>query len=979
MKKLLLLALLACTGAVMAGFGDPTVPRMVKVDAAKSVVLAENGIAKAVIVVPPEARPTAAFAARELQKYLNEATGAKFQIVKTAPAGVFPIIVGAGVDTSNFPRDGFVLKNDGKSIIIAGRDDKKCSPNGTRSTGDFWERATLFAVYDFLERFAGAVFVFPGDGGTAIPAQKVLKVPYMDIFERPDNICRSVSWSAGKWFDNKNVDFNKRLNNYRNRMQTEYIPNCHGLGRLGYIERFGKEHPEYFALRPNGTRSNSLAERHGGQLCWSSNVKEEIYKDAKAYLTGVSAKKRGVYVNRFRAYIWDWNAVQPGYFNVMPQDGMTACQCDGCKKLAASGNPNWGSDKVWAMTVEIANRLKKEGIKGYVTQMAYGGHAAIPPFDIPENVLTMGAVFGPWSVARQGGWSSQLDYIRTWNKKMHHKLWIWTYACKYSGRNIHNIPCSTPEAVGRFYHDTRDLLIGSYMESGTDRSAYQFFNWYVFGKMMWNKDTDPGKLLKHTYKTLYGAGAGDMEKIFKKLEDIWQYKICGNIIMTETGPVSVPPTDHELWNNIYSPQLLNEIDALLKSAAAKADKKADVRIDFIRKNYLDVMKNASKDFFVKQLATNNLKKEIPLVADSSVNVDGKLDDAVWKNAPVLYLGGLNGAKTEVQTKVRLVRDSKNIYVSYQMEEPDMADGHTSEMPRDDANIWTNDSVELYIGPDGSRKNYFQWMINRLANFCDMQFVCNENGIWKGNTKWNSNANVKTLCLDKGWNVEMAVPLAALGKINEENITFNFTRSRMSKSGKRITVYYAWSPFSRRYNDVVNFGALSFKPVVDKNMLKAGSFEGGKSGRFFGLIDARGNHKGGWLTSPAMAKDFALDRTTWLFEGQSLRLDNPKGDKALNIVQYVKGWKKGRKYKLTFSVKTQMNKAGGSVFVQFNDGPNRQFPVPAIRQSLPWTTYTVELTPSQQFVEGKAPYLRLYSYKFCGTAWFDNVRLEEIAE
>ena len=84
MKKLLLLALLACTGAVMAGFGDPTVPRMVKVDAAKSVVLAENGVAKAVIVVPPEARPTAAFAARELQKYLNEATGAKFQIVKIA-------------------------------------------------------------------------------------------------------------------------------------------------------------------------------------------------------------------------------------------------------------------------------------------------------------------------------------------------------------------------------------------------------------------------------------------------------------------------------------------------------------------------------------------------------------------------------------------------------------------------------------------------------------------------------------------------------------------------------------------------------------------------------------------------------------------------------------------------------------------------------------------------------------------------------
>ena len=977
MKKLLLLLLIACCGAVMAGYGDPTTQRVVKIDAAKSVVLAENGQAKAVIVVPPEARPTAAFAAKELQQFLNEATGAKFQIVKAAPAGAFPIIVGAGVDVSKFPRDGFVLKNDGKSIIIAGRDDEKCSPRGSRLQGDYWERATLFAVYDFLERFVGAKFVFPGEGGTAIPEHKVLKVPFMDIFERPDNISRSVSWAAGKWFDNKDVDFNKRLNNYRNRMQTAYIPNCHGLGRLGYIERFGKEHPEYFALRPNGTRSNSLAERHGGQLCWSSNVKEEIYKDAKAYLTGVSAKERGVYVNRFRTYIWDWNAVQPGYFNVMPQDGMTACQCDGCKKLAASGNPNWGSDKVWAMTVEIANRLKEEGINGYITQMAYGGHAAIPPFDIPENVLTMGAVFGPWSVARQQGWSDQLDFIRKWNKKMHHKLWIWTYACKYSGRNIHNIPCSTPEAVGRFYHDTRDLLIGSYMESGTDRSAYQFFNWYVFGKMMWNKDTDSAALLKDTYKTLYGAGADDMEKIFKKLENIWLFKICGKIIMTETGPVSVPPTDYELWNDIYSAKLLAEIDALLTSAARKADKKAQVRIDFIRKNYLDVMKEASKDFFEKQLAVNNLKREIPLVADNSVTVDGKLNDAVWAKAPVLYLSGLNGAKTEVQSLVRLVRDSKKLYVSYQMEEPDMADGYTSELPRDDNNIWTNDSVELYIGPDGSRKNYYQWMINRRADFCDMQFVCNSDGIWKGSTHWNSNTVVKTDCQEKGWNVELAVPLADLGKINEENITFNFTRSRMSKSGKRITVYHAWSPFTRRYNDIVNFGALSFKPVADKNLLKAGNFEGKRSGRYYGLVDARGNHKGGWLTSNDLIPNIELDRSIWLFEGQSLKLDNPKGDKIIRIVQYLKDLKKDCKYKLTFSVKTQMAKAGGSVFVQLNDGTNRQYPAPAIRQSLPWTTYTFEFTPGKNIIEGKPIYIRLYNYKFAGTAWFDNIRLEEV--
>lgn len=988
MKKVLTLAMLACATVLFAAFGDQTVPRKVVIDQSKTVTLAENGKAKAVIVVPADARPVASFAAKELKTFLEEATGAKFDIVKSAPAGMFPIIVGSGVDCKDFPRDAFVIKGDGKSIVICGRDDEKYN-HGNRPSGDFWERATLFGVYDFLERFVGVTFVFPDKAGIAVPEHKTLKVPYMDVFERPDNICRSVSFAAGKWFnDDKDVLNQKYINRYRNRMQTAYIPNCHGLGRMGYIERFGKEHPEYFALRANGSRSNSLAEHHGGQLCWSSNVKEEIYKDAKAWLTGVSARERGVYMHRFKAYVWDWNAVQKGYFNVMPQDGVLPCQCDACKKVAASGNPNWTSDMIWKMTVDVANRLKSEGINGYITQMAYGGHGAIPPFDIPENVLCMGAVFGPWSVARAQGWSDQLEYIKKWNKKMHHKLWIWTYACKYSGRNIHHIPCSTPEAVGHFYRDAKDLLIGSYMESGTDRSAYQFFNWYVFGKMMWNKNTDPDKLLKDTYKALYGAGAEDMTKFFKEIENIWLFKICGKIVMGPVGPVSVPPTDYELWNDIYGEKTIKKLDALLDAATRKADKKADVRIDFIRKEYMGVMKAARNDFFDKQRSIVNLKKEIKLIADNTLTVDGKLADAAWKNAEVLYVNGLGGKPSEVTTKVRVLRDSKNLYISYDCEEPDMADAHLNKMKFDDSNIWSNDSVEVFIGPDGSRNNYFQWMISRLADVCDMQFVRDENGLWRGNSKWNSDAVIKVDCQEKSWSMEMAVPLAKLGKIDEENIVFNFTRSRMSKSGKRINVFHSWSPFARRYNDVVNFGVLSFKPVTDNNLLKAGNFDCSRNGRYIGKYDKKGTAIGGWFGDvwmvPPKGNYLSLDKKVWLFDGQSLRLDNPDGAKNLCVSQYFKGFRPDGKYKITFSVKAEMKKAGGSVFIQLNDGVNRSLPQPTIKQSVPWTTYTIYITPSKQFaankdlVEGKRScYVRLYSAKFDGTVWFDGVRIEEV--
>lgn len=125
----------------------------------------------------------------------------------------------------------------------------------------------------------------------------------------------------------------------------------------------------------------------------------------------------------------------------------------GVQEAGDNGKLGFGSGLANDMRRREAH--EKEGIRGYLTQMAYGSHAAIPPFDIPDNVLVMVAPFGPWAAARPGGWKRQLDFIQSWKDKVNGKVWLWTYVTKYAGTKILNVPCSTPEAVGRFYTEVQ--------------------------------------------------------------------------------------------------------------------------------------------------------------------------------------------------------------------------------------------------------------------------------------------------------------------------------------------------------------------------------------------------------------------------------------------------------------------------------------------------------------------------------------------
>ena len=210
-KRLLILALCLGAGGIsavnpLAAINDDPPPRMEKIGREKTIPLVRDGKTEMEIVIPADAFPIVRFAAEEIQKTLQKASGAEIPVLN-APSGSGRTVLflgdqeavrGAGIKVDSIPRDGFILKTAGRQIYLAGRDDPKLRPDA-RGWGVIRERGTLHGAYSFLERFAGVRYYFPGEIGTVIPENKNIAMPETELLDRPDFPRRRVGFFGKNW------------------------------------------------------------------------------------------------------------------------------------------------------------------------------------------------------------------------------------------------------------------------------------------------------------------------------------------------------------------------------------------------------------------------------------------------------------------------------------------------------------------------------------------------------------------------------------------------------------------------------------------------------------------------------------------------------------------------------------------------------------------------------------------------------------
>jgi len=540
------------------------------------------------IVVAADAAPCVKFAAEEAKTFLSQTLGADIPVVARPNTGRSHLFLGvnqwseaAGVSLSGVAFDGFVTLAKGGDVFIAGEDDPKVN-TVDRIKRPSWgshsyDHGTLNGVYGFLEKFAGVRFYFPGELGTCIVRKKSLDIPEGRTVTEPALTIRKWSfYSDGEWpegADSKRaVSPVKALNILRNRASTRDYGCCHGLNGFCYVERFGKTHPEYFALDSQGKRMIEGQGWRRGHLCLSSGIRDEIFKDCLSYLKGEKASVRGV-PNRSRSkwnpaeFAWNYNTA-PNYIDLMPQDGNAACFCEKCKaQMRKDGRKYPATELVWGLLAEVAERLKKEGFEPTLTMMSYADYSDLPDCPLPPNIKVMVAKTGPWRNTMPDNIEKDSAFFDSWARRLGGKTWIWTYPRRGETLNF-NIPGWAPRAWGRYYKGIAPHVFGIFAECETDRCIDNLMGYYLLSRIGWDLNTDVDAVMDEFYRRMFGAAAQEMKAALDEAEDKFMKNIVGRLRMTDVGPVTERPGDHCLWTEVYSANETSRIARHYDAAAS---------------------------------------------------------------------------------------------------------------------------------------------------------------------------------------------------------------------------------------------------------------------------------------------------------------------------------------------------------------------------------------------------------------------------
>ena len=959
------------------------------------------------IVVDSKANKVVQFAAEELKTFLNSALSADIKIVNAPSVGKKHFFIGkefakdCKFDTKKLFRDAFYIVTSGDGIYIGGNDSENAFPAKQLQLtiwSQYYERATLFGVYDFLERFANVRFYFPGELGTIVPKTNAIKVPKLEIFDFPDFDFRRYSMYQGEWMDlpksaaskarydkyrtrgkyNQKRMFNgqwlmtppndyrneeKNLAFYRYRMETFMEPNCHGLARYCYIKRFGKTHPEYFALMDNGQRHNSESLPHPGSICYSSGVVEEIYQDAKSYLSGEKASKRGVLTLHTGNPGWDPSACQTGYFNIMPQDSYYRCHCKKCEKRFGTG-VNYATEFMWQFTADIANRLKKEGVPGKVTQMAYRPYRSVPEtVEIPDNVSVMVAEIGPWGQYNPAGQKRDYEEIAAWSKKVApNRVYLWNYVGKNgsSGTNLPDIPAPTHKAMALYYKSLMPLNIrGAYLESETDRYINNYLMYYLYGKLAWNNKADTDAIIEEHNQLMFGKAAKVMGSIFDEFEKLWLSRVVAKQAETARGPlISVPP-ESELWGEVYSAAAIESFRRRFDEAEklTAGDRLANARVKLFRREWLEPLVSARNKY---------------------IEMSDAVSDFGFELGKPFYLGafkayGKYSEKSEhVDTKVSVSIGDGNLRVAFECDEPDFDNVNAVKRQFNDPNVWQDNSVELFINPNGDNKNFYQIILN-TQNSKTINYSKLEGNIAKHVGTIKAGVYTSVTRTPKGYRAAMSIPLKQLKNFDIDKAKFNFTRNRILKVKKDYNTLYIWTPFAKRFNDVENFGRI-LKKSAEVSFVDNGDFAAPKKGRWLGK----------WFHGEKLPEGQEISRDTKEFVSYpaSMKIVNSNDSKMLFFCQYLPKLKPNCEYEISCLVKYQNVKrspksSGGGVMVNINVEKNAWFPKGGLCGSSNWTRLKYRFKTTAKTNNPHRAYMRVYLNGASGTAWIDDVKIVEV--
>ncbi len=184
-------------------------------------------------------------------------------------------------------------------------------------------------------------------------------------------------------------------------------------------------------------------------------------------------------------------------------------------------------------------------------------------------------------------------------------------------------------------------------------------------------------------------------------------------------------------------------------------------------------------------------------------LDGKLDDACWKNAQVVR-GAYNDTDlslVEGMMDVRAVYTDQGLYLGITSHEPAVAKMSFGSRGNEDSELWQVDDMEIFVDP-ARTGDYFQLVFDAKGTKTD----------YKGHDiKWNGEWQVKCRLDGDTWTAEAFLPFETFGGKDKPWGIF------VGRGSPTRNEYYGIAPIKGNWSDTKQFATLEFaapKPYVD---------------------------------------------------------------------------------------------------------------------------------------------------------------------
>ncbi len=532
-------------------------------------------------VIKLEQKPTASakLAAAELARYLRKMSGATLPVIRDpapVPVGRAVILIRSGAVK---PAEGSIVPTMAAEQIRVSVSPGRVLLEGCDSdpTG-YALKGTLWAGYELLEK-QGVRWLWPGELGEVVPQRHTITIPDSLALDYTPAIVkrevRCIGWNPDEQpgFDKVGITreayeahFKTGTNwwmHTRNARQGDFDYG-HAFGN--YWERFGKMHPEWFALQPDGSRDQSEGKPDRARLCVSNpELQAQIASEAIAKLKA-----------------------NPNLYcvSISPNDGgaQNFCSCSNCAAWDAPDGPLVDihgtikephvslTDRYVKFYNAVADLVAKELRGRHLGAYAYSAYCT-PPL----HVTARSNVF----IGYAG-----LEYFS--EKQRHAALAAWTAWAKAAPGGLFFRPNLFDFGVGfptvfthRLGADIKYLASTGLKVTDFDTAVNHWamcgLNYYLTVQLLWDPARSVDDIENDYCRAGFGPGASAIRHYFDTLEQM-DDKLAAS--ETYLGWWKYTPVLARQFTDEFLARLTGYLDEA--STAAGSDEKIKKRVEFLR-------------------------------------------------------------------------------------------------------------------------------------------------------------------------------------------------------------------------------------------------------------------------------------------------------------------------------------------------------------------------------------------------------------